>query len=90
MWPSFDHETLKKTLGRLIETYADERGIDLIGCGSHLRAAILNAWQRSGQSGTETGPIGGEDRGGDNIGDASVGWGVLSATDEHVGIGWGT
>ncbi|HYN77796.1 MAG TPA: Uma2 family endonuclease [Lamprocystis sp. (in: g-proteobacteria)] len=34
MSPSFDHETLKKTLGRLIETYADERGIDLIGCGS--------------------------------------------------------
>ena len=32
--PSFEHETFKKTLGRLIETYADERGIDLIGCGS--------------------------------------------------------
>ena len=34
MSPSFEHETLKKTLGRLIETYADERGVDLIGCGS--------------------------------------------------------
>lgn len=34
MTPSFDHETLKTTLGRLIETYAEERGIDLLGCGS--------------------------------------------------------
>ena len=34
MSPSFDHETLKKTLGRLIEAYAEERGLDLIGCGS--------------------------------------------------------
>jgi len=34
MSPSFDHETLKTTLGRLIETYADEGGLDLIGCGS--------------------------------------------------------
>jgi len=34
MSPSFEHETLKKTLGRLIETYAEERGIDLVGCGS--------------------------------------------------------
>ena len=32
--PSFDHETRKKTLGRLIEAYAEERGLDLIGCGS--------------------------------------------------------
>lgn len=28
--PSFDHETL----GRLIEAHAEERGLDLIGCGS--------------------------------------------------------
>jgi Uma2 family endonuclease len=34
MSPSFDHETLKKTLARLIEAYAEERGLDLIGCGS--------------------------------------------------------
>ena len=34
MSPPFDHETLKKTLGRLIEAYAEERGLDLIGCGS--------------------------------------------------------
>ena len=26
MSPSFDHETLKKTLGRLIEAYAEEVG----------------------------------------------------------------
>ncbi len=34
MTPSYDHETLKTTLGRLIETYADALGIELQGCGS--------------------------------------------------------
>jgi Uma2 family endonuclease len=34
MTPAYEHETRKKTLGRLIETYAEERGIDLIGSGS--------------------------------------------------------
>jgi Uma2 family endonuclease len=34
MTPSYDHETLKTTLGRLIETYAEERGLELQGCGS--------------------------------------------------------
>ena len=61
-----------------------------------LHPAILNEGQisgqsgrSSGQSGAGTGPIGGGDRDGDDIGDASVGWGVLSATDEDVGMGWG-
>jgi hypothetical protein len=34
MSSSFDHATLKKTLGTLIGAYAEERGIDLIGYGS--------------------------------------------------------
>jgi Uma2 family endonuclease len=34
MTPSFDHETLKTLLARLIEAYADECDIDLLGCGS--------------------------------------------------------
>lgn len=34
MSPSIDHEMIKTTLGRLLETYAEVRGIDLNGCGS--------------------------------------------------------
>lgn len=34
MTPAIDHETQKTMLGRLIETYAEEREIDLQGCGS--------------------------------------------------------
>ena len=34
MTPSRDHETLKKTLARLLEAYADELGIELEGYGS--------------------------------------------------------
>lgn len=32
--PSFSHETIKTTLARLIEAYADEDGLDLYGAGS--------------------------------------------------------
>jgi hypothetical protein len=45
--------------------------------------------RRSDKSGAETGPIGGVYRDGDNIGNASAGGGIRSATDENVGIGWG-
>ncbi|WP_295389830.1 Uma2 family endonuclease [uncultured Thiodictyon sp.] len=34
MTPAIDHETQKTMLGRLIETYAEERDIELQGCGS--------------------------------------------------------
>jgi Uma2 family endonuclease len=34
MTPSRDHETLKKTLARLLEAYAEELGIELEGYGS--------------------------------------------------------
>lgn len=34
MTPSYDHETRKKLLARLIEAYAEECGLDLLGCGS--------------------------------------------------------
>jgi Uma2 family endonuclease len=34
MTPAIDHETQKTLLGRLIETYAEVRGIELQGCGS--------------------------------------------------------
>lgn len=34
MSPSFSHETIKKTIARLIEAYADELGLDLYGAGS--------------------------------------------------------
>jgi Uma2 family endonuclease len=34
MTPAIDHETQKTLLGRLIETYAEERDIELQGCGS--------------------------------------------------------
>ncbi|AUB80986.1 Uma2 family endonuclease [Candidatus Thiodictyon syntrophicum] len=34
MTPAIDHETQKTLLGRLIETYAEERGLELQGCGS--------------------------------------------------------
>ena len=34
MSPSINHELLKKTLARLLETYAEERGIELNGYGS--------------------------------------------------------
>jgi Uma2 family endonuclease len=34
MTPALEHETAKTLLGRLIETYAEERGLDLQGCGS--------------------------------------------------------
>jgi Uma2 family endonuclease len=32
--PSFSHETIKTTLGRLVEAYAGELGLDLYGAGS--------------------------------------------------------
>jgi Uma2 family endonuclease len=34
MSPSRDHETVKKKLARLVEAYAEERGLDLEGYGS--------------------------------------------------------
>jgi Uma2 family endonuclease len=34
MSPSVDHETVKTTLGRLVEAFADELGLDLNGAGS--------------------------------------------------------
>ncbi len=34
MSPSMDHESCKKTLARLLEAYAEERGIELNGYGS--------------------------------------------------------
>src|SRR5258708_7092417 len=34
MSPSNDHEAIKTTIARLVEAYADERGIDLNGIGS--------------------------------------------------------
>jgi Uma2 family endonuclease len=34
MSPSNDHETIKKTLARLLEAYADEKGLELNGIGS--------------------------------------------------------
>lgn len=34
MSPSINHEGVKTTIGRLVETYADERGVDLNGYGS--------------------------------------------------------
>lgn len=34
MTPSYEHEEIKKTIARLVEAYADEQGIDLIGAGS--------------------------------------------------------
>jgi Uma2 family endonuclease len=34
MSPSWSHESIKTTIGRLVEAYADERGIDLYGAGS--------------------------------------------------------
>jgi Uma2 family endonuclease len=34
MSPSIDHEVIKKTIARLLEAYAEERGIDLNGYGS--------------------------------------------------------
>ncbi len=34
MSPSFEHEAIKTTWARLLETYAEERGIELVGCGS--------------------------------------------------------
>lgn len=34
MTPSYEHETLKKLLARLIEAYAEECNLDLQGCGS--------------------------------------------------------
>lgn len=34
MSPSIDHEAIKKTLGRLVEAWAEERGLDLNGYGS--------------------------------------------------------
>lgn len=34
MSPSLSHETIKKTIARLIEAYADELGLDLYGVGS--------------------------------------------------------
>lgn len=34
MTPAIDHETQKTLLGRLIETFAEERDIELQGCGS--------------------------------------------------------
>jgi len=34
MSPSFSHETIKTTIGRLVEAYADEHGLDLYGAGS--------------------------------------------------------
>lgn len=34
MSPSLNHEGVKKTIGRLVEAYADERGLDINGYGS--------------------------------------------------------
>ncbi len=34
MTPALEHETAKTLLGRLIETYAEELGLELQGCGS--------------------------------------------------------
>jgi Uma2 family endonuclease len=34
MSPSIDHEAIKKTIARLLEAYAEERGLDLNGYGS--------------------------------------------------------
>src|SRR5277367_6235878 len=34
MSPSFDHESVKTMIGRLVEAYADELGLDLYGAGS--------------------------------------------------------
>ncbi|MGH7297113.1 MAG: Uma2 family endonuclease, partial [Polyangiaceae bacterium] len=34
MSPSSDHETIKTTLARLVEAYADELGLELNGVGS--------------------------------------------------------
>ena len=34
MSPSFSHETIKKTIARLVEAYADELDLDLYGVGS--------------------------------------------------------
>jgi Uma2 family endonuclease len=34
MSPSFSHESIKKTIARLVEAYADELGLDLYGAGS--------------------------------------------------------
>lgn len=34
MSPSYEHEAFKKTWARLLETYAEESGIELVGCGS--------------------------------------------------------
>jgi Uma2 family endonuclease len=34
MSPSIDHETIKTTIGRLVEAYSEELGLDLNGIGS--------------------------------------------------------
>src|SRR5271170_1676988 len=34
MSPSFSHESIKTTIARLVEAYADELGLDLYGAGS--------------------------------------------------------
>lgn len=34
MSPSLEHETIKTTWARLLEAYAEETGIELVGCGS--------------------------------------------------------
>lgn len=34
MTPSLDHEMIKSTIGRLVEVYCDEHGIDFSPCGS--------------------------------------------------------
>lgn len=42
MSPSLNHEGVKTTIGRLVEAYADERGLDLNGYGSWtLKNALL-------------------------------------------------
>lgn len=42
MSPSADHESIKKTIARLVEVYADERGLDLNGYGSWtIKNALL-------------------------------------------------
>jgi Uma2 family endonuclease len=45
MSPSINHEVVKKTIARLIEAYADERAIDLTGCGSWT---VKNAFKERG------------------------------------------
>lgn len=41
MSPSINHEGVKKTMARLVEAYADERGLDLNGYGSWTLKNVL-------------------------------------------------